>query len=126
MPWNNFSFLPNLYVILDEQTSLEKNRYFENYINLRHSVLTATKNIFRSLMNIKGLQINEKYAETFQIIKMENIIAIKTSWIIFNPEFIENYCCRILNRRQILIGREISLKQMQIIFHSYLKNMNPL
>jgi LmbE family N-acetylglucosaminyl deacetylase len=68
MPWNNFTFLSNLYVVLEERhlqkkidaLKLYKSQSFRQYSNEEY---------FRSLMRIKGLQINEKYAETFQILR---------------------------------------------------------
>lgn len=68
MPWNNFSFLSNLYVSLDEKhvqkkidiLKLYKSQAFRQYSN---------EDYLRSLLKIKGMQINEKYAETFQILR---------------------------------------------------------
>lgn len=68
MPWNNFSFLSNLYVILEDRhlqkkidaLKLYKTQTFRSYSNEEY---------LRSLMRIKGLQINENYAETFQILR---------------------------------------------------------
>jgi LmbE family N-acetylglucosaminyl deacetylase len=68
MPWNNFSFLSNLYVTLEERhlqkkieaLKLYKSQSFRQYSNEEY---------LKSLMKIKGLQINEKYAETFQILR---------------------------------------------------------
>lgn len=68
MPWNNFAFLSNLYVTLEERhvqkkidtLKLYKSQYFRKY---------SDEDYLRSLTKIKGLQINEKYAETFQILR---------------------------------------------------------
>ncbi len=68
MPWNNFAFLSNMYVVLDENhiekkieaLRLYKSQGFRPYNN---------EDYLRSLLKIKGLQINEKYAETFQILR---------------------------------------------------------
>lgn len=68
MPWNNFSFLSNLFVVLEERhlqkkidaLKLYKSQSFRPY---------SDEEYLKSLMKIKGLQINEKYAETFQILR---------------------------------------------------------
>jgi N-acetylglucosamine malate deacetylase 1 len=68
MPWNNFSFLSNMFVVLEERhlkkkidaLKLYKSQSFRQY---------SDEDYLRSLMKIKGLQINEKYAETFQILR---------------------------------------------------------
>lgn len=68
MPWNNFAFLSNLYVVLEEHhlqkkidtLKLYKTQAFRSY---------SSEEYLRSLMRIKGLQINENYAETFQILR---------------------------------------------------------
>jgi hypothetical protein len=57
-----------MYVTLEERhlqkkidaLKLYKSQAFRQYSNEEY---------FRSLMKIKGLQINEKYAETFQILR---------------------------------------------------------
>ncbi len=68
MPWNNFSFLSNMFVVLEERhlnkkidmLKLYKTQAFRQY---------SDEEYLKSLMRIKGLQINEKYAETFQILR---------------------------------------------------------
>jgi len=68
MPWNNFAFLSNLYVSLNEShvqkkidtLKLYKSQTFRQY---------SDEEYLKSLLRIKGLQINEKYAETFQILR---------------------------------------------------------
>jgi len=68
MPWNNFTFLSNMYITLEERhfqkkidaLKLYKTQSFRQYSNEEY---------LKSLMKIKGLQINEKYAESFQILR---------------------------------------------------------
>ena len=68
MPWNNFAFLSNLYVTLEDRhlkkkidaLNLYKTQAFRPYSN---------EDYLTSLMKIKGLQIKEKYAESFQMLR---------------------------------------------------------
>ena len=68
LPWNNFVLLSNLYVTLKERhlkkkvdaLKLYKTQSFRQYNNEEY---------LHSLMKMKGMQINEKYAETFQILR---------------------------------------------------------
>jgi len=68
MPWNNFSFLSNMYVGLDERhvnkkietLKLYKSQTFRQY---------SDEDYLLSLLKIKGAQVNEKYAESFQILR---------------------------------------------------------
>lgn len=68
LPWNNFSILSNLYVILKDRhlkkkvdaLKLYKSQHFRPYSNEEY---------LNSLMLMKGMQINEKYAESFQILR---------------------------------------------------------
>jgi len=68
MPWNNFAFLSNLYVALEE-------RHLQNKINALKLYKTQSFRLYsdeeylKSLMVIKGHQIKEKYAETFEILR---------------------------------------------------------
>jgi LmbE family N-acetylglucosaminyl deacetylase len=68
MPWNNFAFLSNMYVTLEErhlQKKIDTLRFYETQMFRQYS----DEEYLRSLMKIKGLQINEKYAESFQILR---------------------------------------------------------
>jgi len=68
MPWNNFSFLSNMYVALEERhvakkidtLKLYKSQAFRPY---------SDEEYLKSLLKIKGMQVNEKYAESFQILR---------------------------------------------------------
>jgi len=68
MPWNNFAFLSNMYVTLEErhlQKKIDTLKFYETQMFRQYS----DEEYLRSLMKIKGLQINEKYAESFQILR---------------------------------------------------------
>ena len=68
MPWSNFSFFQTCLSFLKNDTlvkklemlKLYKTQAFRQYNNEEY---------FKSLMKIKGFQINEKYAESFQILR---------------------------------------------------------
>jgi LmbE family N-acetylglucosaminyl deacetylase len=68
MPWNNFAFLSNMYVTLEErhlQKKIDTLKFYETQKFRQYS----NEEYLRALMKIKGLQINEKYAESFQILR---------------------------------------------------------
>lgn len=68
MPWNNFSFLSNMYVALEERHLQKKIDTLKLY-KTQDFRLYSNEEYLKSLMKIKGLQINEKYAESFQILR---------------------------------------------------------
>jgi len=68
MPWNNFAFLSNLYVALEERHLRKKIDTLKCYKSQGFRQY-SDEEYLESLLRIKGLQINEKYAETFQILR---------------------------------------------------------
>lgn len=70
MPWNNFAFLSNMYVVLEqhhvdkkiETLKFYKSQGFRPYSNEDYLI---------SLLKIKGLQVDQKYAESFQILRWQ-------------------------------------------------------
>lgn len=68
MPWNNFAFLSNLYVALEEKHIRKKIDTLKLYKS-QNFRLYSNEEYLTALMKIKGMQINEKYAETFQTLR---------------------------------------------------------
>lgn len=70
MPWNNFNFSSHLYVIQDEvhiQKKIDvlkiyKSQSFRFYRN---------EDYVRSLATIRGIQVQAKYAEAFEVIRLK-------------------------------------------------------
>ena len=70
MPWNNFNSKYNLYVTLEEHNikkKIEALKYyksqdFRNYNN---------EDLICSLAKVRGMQIREKYAEAFEVIRLK-------------------------------------------------------
>jgi LmbE family N-acetylglucosaminyl deacetylase len=68
LPWNNFVLLSNLYVILKERHLKKKIEALKLYKTQEFRPYNSEEYL-QSLMKMKGMQINEKYAETFQILR---------------------------------------------------------
>ncbi|MDQ3019948.1 MAG: PIG-L family deacetylase [Bacteroidota bacterium] len=70
MPWNNFSSNYNLYIPLDESNirkkidalKFYKSQDFRSYNN---------EDLILSLAKVRGMQIKEKFAEAFEVIRMK-------------------------------------------------------
>ncbi len=69
MPWNNASFNTRCFIPLKEDNILTKIRALEEYKSqFNRSYLN--ENFIRSLATVRGIQIGEQYAESFEIIRL--------------------------------------------------------
>jgi len=68
MPWNNFEFKSFLYMKLEERHIDQKIGAIELYRSQAHRPYSATEFV-RSLATIRAIQINAKYAESFEVIR---------------------------------------------------------
>ncbi len=68
MPWNNLSFNTQCFVELQEEHVSVKAKALEEYESQKHRRY-LNKEFVYSLANIRGIQINVKYAEAFEIIR---------------------------------------------------------
>lgn len=70
MPWNNFSSNYNLYVTLDEkniQKKIESLKFYKSQDFRSYN----SEDFILSLAKVRGMQIKEKYAEAFEVIRMK-------------------------------------------------------
>lgn len=68
MPWNNFSFNTNYFVELSEENIEQKCLALKCYRSQSHRPYCNSEFI-RSLASVRGVQINKRYAEAFEILK---------------------------------------------------------
>jgi N-acetylglucosamine malate deacetylase 1 len=66
--WNNFSFNTGCFILLDENNIMKKISALNKYKS-QSSRFYNTKSIIKSLAIYRGLQINNKYSEAFEIIR---------------------------------------------------------
>ena len=68
LPWNNLSFNTQCFIKLDEAQVKKKIEALNAYDSQKHrSYLNA--DFIKSLATVRGVQINSKYAEAFEIIR---------------------------------------------------------
>lgn len=68
VPWNNFSFETSSFVILSEENIQRKITALSKYLSQQHKTY-ANEEFLRSLARTRGVQINERYAETFDVVR---------------------------------------------------------
>ena len=71
LPWNHLEFRSQFFVKLDEENMIKKisllNKYQSQVYIKRHYF---TEDFIRGLALTRGAQINHKYAEAFDVIRM--------------------------------------------------------
>ena len=70
MPWNNFNSNYNLYISIDENNINKKIETLKFYKSQEFRPYNAEDLIF-SLAKVRGMQIKEKYAEAFEVIRLK-------------------------------------------------------
>ena len=70
MPWNNFNFESNVYVILDEKHIQKKIDVIHIYESQSFRAYRS-EDYVRSLATIRGIQAQSKYAEAFEVIRLK-------------------------------------------------------
>ncbi len=68
MPWNNITFNTSSFVILEEAHINKKIDALKEYMSQSHRPY-CNEEFIRSLARTRGVQINSKYAETFDIVR---------------------------------------------------------
>jgi N-acetylglucosamine malate deacetylase 1 len=68
MPWNNFSFLSSIYVVLNQRHIDRKIELIEQYQTQKFRNYSG-EDFVLSLSKLRGIQINEQYAESFELIR---------------------------------------------------------
>lgn len=68
MPWNNFTFHTTAFQILDEKHIMKKVSALHEYESQRDRPY-ANEEFIKSLARTRGVQIGERYAEVFEVIR---------------------------------------------------------
>jgi LmbE family N-acetylglucosaminyl deacetylase len=68
MPWNNLTFETSSFVILEERHIQKKIEALKEYESQSHRPY-SNEEFIRSLARTRGVQINSKYAETFNVLR---------------------------------------------------------
>jgi N-acetylglucosamine malate deacetylase 1 len=71
LPWNNFNFATTYFVKLEEEFINVKVEALKKYKSQAHRTY-ANEEFIRSLARIRGVQINTRYAEVFEVIRLIN------------------------------------------------------
>jgi LmbE family N-acetylglucosaminyl deacetylase len=66
--WNSFNFTTSCFVVLNEKEMNKKVQALKSYKSQAHKSY-ASEEFLRSLANVRGVQINEKLAEAFEVIR---------------------------------------------------------
>lgn len=69
IPWNNFTFETSAYVGLSEAHLMKKIHALSEYKSQAHRSY-ANEEFVRSLARVRGVQVNERFAETFDVIRL--------------------------------------------------------
>jgi len=69
MPWNNFNFATTSFVLLNEEHIKIKIEALKEYKSQMHRPY-ASEEFIRSLASVRGVQIGQKYAEVFEVIRL--------------------------------------------------------
>lgn len=68
VPWNNLSFNTTCFSVLKEEHIVKKVKALQEYKSQAHRNY-ANEEFVRSLARVRGVQINEKYAEVFDVLR---------------------------------------------------------
>ena len=68
LPWNNFNFTTTCFVHLDERHIQTKVNALAEYQSQAHKPY-ANEEFLRSLARTRGVQINTRYAEVFEVVR---------------------------------------------------------
>jgi N-acetylglucosamine malate deacetylase 1 len=69
MPWNNMTFTTSSFVLLDESHVQKKVEALQEYKSQAHRPY-ANEEFIRSMATIRGVQIGQRYAEAFDIVRL--------------------------------------------------------
>lgn len=70
MPWNNFNFDSHTYVLLEEKDIQKKIEVLKIYQSQSFRFYRS-EDYVRSLATIRGIQVQSKYAEAFEVIRLK-------------------------------------------------------
>lgn len=68
LPWNNFNFSTTCFSVLNEEHLQAKIRALKQYQSQAHRSY-ADEDFIRSLARIRGVQMGDRYAEVFEVVR---------------------------------------------------------
>lgn len=71
LPWNNFNFHTSCFFKLSEENIKNKINAIKEYASQAHRIY-ANGDYIRSLAITRGVQVNTKYAEAFELVRVVN------------------------------------------------------
>lgn len=74
MPWNNFQFNSLFYVELSDWHLESKIKALKTYSTQQFRPYSS-EDFIRSLATLRGAQINRKYAESFEIVRIKSLLS---------------------------------------------------
>jgi len=69
MPWNNFNFATTSFMLLSEEHINIKIEALKKYKSQEHRTY-ANEEFIRSLASVRGVQVGQRYAEVFEVIRL--------------------------------------------------------
>ena len=69
MPWNNFNFATTSFMLLTEEHINIKIEALKKYKSQEHRSY-ANEEFIRSLASVRGVQVGQRYAEVFEVIRL--------------------------------------------------------
>lgn len=69
MPWNNLNFTNTSFVLLNDKHINTKIAALKKYKSQKHRPY-ANEEFIRSLSRVRGVQVGQKYAEVFEVIRL--------------------------------------------------------
>jgi N-acetylglucosamine malate deacetylase 1 len=69
MPWNNFNFHADLFVTLSGEQVNKKIEMINKYKSQKHRAYSSN-DFLKSVLRIRGNQINAEYAEAFEVLRL--------------------------------------------------------
>ena len=70
LPWNNLTFNTSCFCVLNEKHISKKIEAIKQYKSQKHRTY-ASEDFIKSLAKVRGTQINTKYAECFEILRLK-------------------------------------------------------
>ena len=71
MPWNNFNFGSTSFMLLKDEDLDIKIQALKKYKSQEHRSY-ASEGFIRSLASVRGVQVGQKYAEVFEVVRLIN------------------------------------------------------
>jgi len=71
MPWNNFNFESTSFMLLSDEHLNTKIEALKKYKSQEHRSY-SNEGFIRALASVRGVQVGQKYAEVFEVVRLIN------------------------------------------------------